>query len=233
MFSFPIHTCVPVQNNNLFFPTRFRLLAAKISELEQRIHALTGTNEIATTSSLSPSQILLNGYSSATVDADLIEEIKQLKIANHSELSDSGGTEGKCNVERTSSNTSQGLLTELLSSESNKSLPSCSEIGDQDYGTASSSDLTSNAEDSTGILLEPYIKANRSGSTDSKLPELPPEIAELVRQLSNSMDDGANWKRMEFVNTFNDLESWLTHVYVGGLFSFPGTVQQSSNARLG
>ncbi|XP_065092686.1 coiled-coil domain-containing protein 149 [Ochlerotatus camptorhynchus] len=169
-----------------------KLLAAKISELEQRIHALTGTNEIVTASSLSPSQILLNGYSSATVDVGLSEEIKQLKIAIHSELSDSGGAEGKCNVEATSSNTSQGLLTELLSSESNKSLPSCSEIGDQDYGSASSSDMTSNAEESTGILLEPYIKANRSGSTDSKLPELPPEIAELVRQLSKSMDVGAN-----------------------------------------
>lgn len=119
---------------------------------------------------------------------DLIEEIKQLKVANHSELSDSGGTEGKCNVEGTSSNTSQGLL----SSESNKSLPSCSEIGDQDYGTASSSDLTSNADERTGILLEPYLKANRSGSTESKLPPLPPEIAELVRQLTNSMDDDAN-----------------------------------------
>lgn len=173
----------------------FRLLAAKITELEQRILAVTGTSELAVTSSLSPSQILLNGYTSATVDLDLSEEIKRLKMLNQSEFSsDNSAEELKANghAEGASSNTSQGLPTELLSSESNKSLPSCSEIGEQDYGHESSSDLTSNAEDSTGILLEPYIRASRAGSTDSKLPELPPEIAELVRQLSDSMDDGAN-----------------------------------------
>ncbi|XP_001654084.2 coiled-coil domain-containing protein 149 [Aedes aegypti] len=169
-----------------------KLLAAKITELEQRILALTGTNEIAPTSSLSPSQILLNGYASSTVDLDLSEEIKQLKIKNHSELSSDNSANGvgpNGRTEGTSSNTSQGLPTELLSSESNKSLPSCSEIGEHDY-RESSSDMTSNADE--GILLEPYIRASRSGSTDSKLPELPPEIAELVRQLSNSMDDSAN-----------------------------------------
>ncbi|XP_062565739.1 coiled-coil domain-containing protein 149 [Armigeres subalbatus] len=171
-----------------------KLLAAKITELEQRILALTGSNEVAATSSFSPSQILLNGYTSATVDLDLSEELKQLKIGNHSELSDNSaeGAGGSGQAEGASTNTSQGLAAELLSSESNKSLPSCSEIGAHDYERESSSDLTSNAEEGTGILLEPYIKASRSGSTDSKLPELPPEIAELVRQLSDSMDDSAN-----------------------------------------
>uniref|UniRef100_A0A8D8N5A5 Coiled-coil domain-containing protein 149 n=4 Tax=Culex pipiens TaxID=7175 RepID=A0A8D8N5A5_CULPI len=179
-----------------------KLLAAKISELEQRIQVLTGSNGAAL-SCLSPSQILLNGYSSATVDLDLSEEIKKLKASSQSEMSDSGGGRarlaartngvGHC-LEGTSSNTSQGLPTELLSSESNKSLPSCSELGDPDFGNESSSDFTSNVEETGGILLEPYINADRNLRTDgeSTLPELPPEIAELVRQLSKSIDDGGD-----------------------------------------
>lgn len=180
-------------------------MAAKISELEQRIQVLTGSDGAAL-SCLSPSQILLNGYSSATVDLDLSEEIKKLKASSQSEMSDSGGVGGRAGLaartngvghclEGTSSNTSQGLPTELLSSESNKSLPSCSELGDPDFGHESSSDFTSNAEETTGgILLEPYINADRNLRTNgaSTLPELPPEIAELVRQLSESIDDGGD-----------------------------------------
>lgn len=235
MFSFPIYThwSVPFGKTTttkyLYFPYiclfYCRLLAAKITELEQRILALTGTNEIAPTSSLSPSQILLNGYASSTVDLDLSEEIKQLKIKNHSELSSDNSANGvgpNGRTEGTSSNTSQGLPTELLSSESNKSLPSCSEIGEHDYGRESSSDMTSNADE--GILLEPYIRASRSGSTDSKLPELPPEIAELVRQLSNSMDDSANWKRTDLIDTSGGIETSFTQ-FSNYVFGYPAMME--------
>lgn len=172
-----------------------KLLAAKIGELEQRIQIATGSTG-ATLSCLSPSQILLNGYTSSTVDLDLSEEVKQLKASKQSENRDGAqsrqatGNEVGPNGGVSSSNTSQGLPTELLSSGSNKSLPSCSELGDHDFGNESSSDFTSNAGESGVILLEPYINADRNPDDDGKLPELPPEIAELVRQLC--MEDGVD-----------------------------------------
>ncbi|XP_055641284.1 coiled-coil domain-containing protein 149 [Toxorhynchites rutilus septentrionalis] len=162
-----------------------KLLAAKITELEQRIRMFTDTNEVAS-SCLSPSQTLLNGYTSATVDFDLSEEIIQLKAS----IRNDNGPEGEnCNVEGTNSNTSQSLPIELFSSESNKSLPSDSEPGNRNYDHDSSSDFTSNTEETGDILLEPYINADRSELSDNKLSDLPPEIAELVRQLSESMDE--------------------------------------------
>ncbi|XP_053695764.1 coiled-coil domain-containing protein 149 [Sabethes cyaneus] len=165
-----------------------KLLAAKIAELEQRINTLTGNNE-AGVSCLSPSQILLNGYSSATVDLDVSEELKQLKVSAQSQYSDSGGGAA---CEASSSNTSQGLPAELLSSESNKSLPSCSEVGDREYVNESSSDSTSNGEEIGGTRLGPYGNADiKWQSSGSKLPELPPEIAALVQQLIDGMDDSA------------------------------------------
>ncbi|XP_055541982.1 coiled-coil domain-containing protein 149 [Wyeomyia smithii] len=164
-----------------------KLLATKISELEQRIHALTGNSDTGV-SCLSPSQILLNGYTSGTVDLDVSEERKQIKISARSEYTDSGGGAG---CEATSSNTSQGLPTELLSSESNKSLPSCSELGDREYvNESSSSDFTSNEEETGGIRLVPYVNAEKDWqSCDSKLPDLPPEIAALVEQFIAEMDN--------------------------------------------
>ncbi|XP_058451560.1 coiled-coil domain-containing protein 149 [Malaya genurostris] len=169
-----------------------KLLAANISELEQRIHALSGSNGTAL-SCLSPSQILLNGYTSATVDHELVEEIEQLKVSNRSEYSESGGSGLRCGGEGASSNTSQGLPTELLSSESNKSLPSCSELAQNDYGSGSSSEFTSNADEADeadGILLDPCINADRNQLLDDTgLPELPPEMAELVRRYTENMSN--------------------------------------------
>ncbi|KFB44725.1 AGAP003273-PA-like protein [Anopheles sinensis] len=183
-----------------------KLLASKIAELEQRIKVMAGCGERATLSSLSPSQYLLNGYSSATVDQYPEPE----DIISHRSEPDSNGDTNNPRIittvecappEGTSSSgpSQSGNRTEPLSSCSNKSgALSYSEDADDDdddvdgiidHGTDDSAATSaSNTEELKAAIAQLVASVERDLSVDEKLPQLPDDIAALIEQLKDSAD---------------------------------------------
>uniref|UniRef100_A0A182JKJ1 Uncharacterized protein n=1 Tax=Anopheles atroparvus TaxID=41427 RepID=A0A182JKJ1_ANOAO len=172
-----------------------KLLATKIAELEQRIKTLAGCNDRTTLSSLSPSQFLLNGYSSATVDQYPDQEIvRHRSVLETNGDADPPTAEGARPEGTNSSGPSQsGQRTEPPSSGSNKSgALSCSEDDNDcdeimDRGTDDSAATSvSNAEELKAAIAQLVASVERDLSVDEKLPQLPDEIAALIEQLKDS-----------------------------------------------
>uniref|UniRef100_A0A182QIF2 Coiled-coil domain-containing protein 149 n=1 Tax=Anopheles farauti TaxID=69004 RepID=A0A182QIF2_9DIPT len=167
-----------------------KLLATKIAELERHIKTLVGCDDRATVASLSPSQYLLNGYSSATVDQDHDGGIIVRHSLETTELSPE---------QNSSSGPSQsGQRTEPMSSGSNKScVLSCTDDEDDDVGdgrctgdseTTNTNTTTSNTEELQAAIAQLVASVERDLSTDEQLPQLPPDIAALIEQLKETPD---------------------------------------------
>uniref|UniRef100_A0A182N567 Coiled-coil domain-containing protein 149 n=1 Tax=Anopheles dirus TaxID=7168 RepID=A0A182N567_9DIPT len=168
-----------------------KLLATKIAELERHVKTLAGCDDRATMASLSPSQYLLNGYSSATVDQDKDDGIIVRHSIETTELSPE---------QNSSSGPSQsGQRTEPLSSGSNKScVLSCTDDEDDDVGdgrrtgdseTTNTNTTTSNTEELQAAIAQLVASVERDLSTDEQLPQLPDDIAALIEQLKESSED--------------------------------------------
>ncbi|XP_058059369.1 coiled-coil domain-containing protein 149-B [Anopheles bellator] len=174
-----------------------KLLATKIAELEQRIKMLAGCDDRTTLASLSPSQYLLNGYSSATVDQDLDAEAligRQRKKAA-SEENETLREQMMPPEGQSSSGPSyaSGQRTEPLSSSSNKSgLLSCSDDeGDDHEGegenggrrTGDSSDTTvSNTAELKATIAQLVATVEREFDPNEPIPPLPADIVALIEQ---------------------------------------------------
>ncbi len=139
-----------------------RLLAAKISDLEQKIRVISGDN--SKSQLLSPSQILLSGYASSKVDAD-----------------------SRASTTRDESNYLK-VVTNLESSESNKSFVS-SEYEDQksisdissEYYNYHHINIIADADLDDNGIDEVDIEKDRA-EHEAELAALPPEIAKLVEE---------------------------------------------------
>ncbi|XP_035782987.1 coiled-coil domain-containing protein 149-A-like [Anopheles albimanus] len=153
-----------------------KLLASKIMELEQRIKLLAGCDDRTTLASLSPSQYLLNGYSSATVDHPDPEADPTLPAVRttREEMMPPEGHSGS------SGPSNSGQRTEPPSSSSNKSaLLSCSDDDEDDVEGSDNGHVDDVVED---------VENRRSGrqtgesteTTASNTEELKAAIAQLV-----------------------------------------------------
>uniref|UniRef100_A0A182K548 Uncharacterized protein n=1 Tax=Anopheles christyi TaxID=43041 RepID=A0A182K548_9DIPT len=171
-----------------------KLLATKIAELERHIKTLAGSDDRATMASLSPSQYLLNGYSSATVDQHQDGDI----IVRHTrETSEHTLDPLAVPLEGNSSSgpSHSGQRTEPLSSSSNKScVLSCSDDEEDDIAgrCTGNSETTnnSNTEELQAAIAQLVASVERDLSVDEKLPQLPDDIAALIEQFKESAGDG-------------------------------------------
>lgn len=142
----------------------FRLLAAKIADLQQR---LTGPNDDKSISStFSPSQILLGGYSSAQVDLEHDEKIFHKFDLDPITLSPAA---------------SSSFLRNSAASESTKSMASSSEYEKQSAISDVSSEYTM---DTVNEITESKSK-DCNGDEITELQELPKEIQEMVQRAMN------------------------------------------------
>uniref|UniRef100_A0A182VQN8 Uncharacterized protein n=1 Tax=Anopheles minimus TaxID=112268 RepID=A0A182VQN8_9DIPT len=170
-----------------------KLLATKIAELERHIKTLAGCDGGTTMASLSPSQYLLNGYSSATVDQDQDGDI----IVRHSNgameltLESNGPQEGNSS----SGPSHSGQRTEPLSSSSNKScVLSCSDDDEDDVAGRCTADSattsnTSNTEELQAAIAQLVASVERDLKTDEQLPQLPDDIAALIEQFKETASE--------------------------------------------
>lgn len=135
-----------------------RLLGAKIATLEQKISRLSGNKE----NTLSPSQFLLNGYTSSRVD----EEVRVIKDENGTNIPESS--------ESNKSQISSEFETQSLSDISSelRHLNYIKIINDED-------DLVEDEEeiDDNELKLE------------AQLTELPPDIQKLVDEAMKNDDN--------------------------------------------
>uniref|UniRef100_A0A182PIC6 Uncharacterized protein n=1 Tax=Anopheles epiroticus TaxID=199890 RepID=A0A182PIC6_9DIPT len=171
-----------------------KLLATKIAELERHIKTLSGSDDRATMASLSPSQYLLNGYSSATVDqhqdGDII--LRHRAEASERALKPIGPPEGNSS----SGPSHSGQRTEPLSSSSNKScVLSCSDDDEEDDVAGrctgdSATTNTSNTEELQAAIAQLVASVERDLSADETLPQLPDDIAALIEQFKKTCGDG-------------------------------------------
>ncbi|XP_307781.5 coiled-coil domain-containing protein 149-B [Anopheles gambiae] len=171
-----------------------KLLATKIAELERHIKTLAGCDDRATMASLSPSQYLLNGYSSATVDHHQEGEIivRHARETSDHTLDPAGPLEGNSS----SGPSHSGQRTEPLSSSSNKScVLSCSdeeeeEEDDDDVAGRCTGDSattnTSNTEELQAAIAQLVASVERELSADEQLPQLPDDIAALIEQFKEA-----------------------------------------------
>ncbi|XP_053669850.1 coiled-coil domain-containing protein 149 [Anopheles nili] len=154
-----------------------KLLATKIGELERHIKMLSGCDRTSM-ASLSPSQYLLNGYSSATVDQDQEDDTV---VRRSAEVSETNGQ-----FANSSSGPSQsGPRTEPLSSSSNKScVLTCSDDEDDDVaGSRTDNSATSTKTDELHAAIAQLVASvERDLSADEQLPRLPDDIAALIEQ---------------------------------------------------
>lgn len=135
----------------------FRLLAAKIADLQQRI---TGPNNDNKNITLSPSQILLGGYSSAQVDLEHDEKL--FHKFDHDPITLSPAA-------------SSSFLRNSAASESTKSMASSSEFEEKQSGI---SDVSSEyTMDTIGEITEKKTECN-----GEELEALPPELQEMVQR---------------------------------------------------
>lgn len=141
-----------------------RLLAAKISDLEQKIKVISGDSSSA--SLLTPSQILLNGYASSKIDSDL-RSFKAPEDPNHLRV----GT----NFESSESNKS------LLSSEFEER--SISDISSE-YNNYHNINVIADADldDEVGVDEVDIENENDRAEHEAELAALPPEIAKMVEE---------------------------------------------------
>ncbi|XP_050069601.1 coiled-coil domain-containing protein 149-A [Anopheles maculipalpis] len=173
-----------------------KLLATKIAELERHIKMLAGSDDRTTMASLSPSQFLLNGYSSATVDQDQDGDIIVRHRSETSELTTLGSPNGPQEANSSSGPSNSGQRTEPLSSSSNKScVLSCSEDDEEDDDAGrctgdSATTNTSNTEELQAAIAQLVASVERDLSTDEQLPQLPEDIAALIEQFKEA--DGEN-----------------------------------------
>ncbi|XP_035891269.1 coiled-coil domain-containing protein 149-A [Anopheles stephensi] len=164
-----------------------KLLATKIAELERHIKTLAGSDDRTTMASLSPSQYLLNGYSSATVDQDQDGDIIVRHRPETAELTAQGSPIGPAEGNSSSGPSHSGQRTEP--SSSNKScVLSCSdddEEDDEDAGRCtgdSATTNTSNTEELQAAIAQLVASVERDLNTDEQLPQLPDDIAALIEQ---------------------------------------------------
>lgn len=144
-----------------------RLLAAKIAGLEQKISVLSG--EAKADSLLSPSQFLLNGYTSAKVD----EELRLTRAENLQKVA-------------------TGILGE--SSESNKSLMS-SEFETQSTSDVSNDfrhlnyiKILNDDEINEDIEAEIEDTQKEIEESSTELADLPPDIQKLVDEAMRNIE---------------------------------------------
>uniref|UniRef100_A0A182V3H4 Coiled-coil domain-containing protein 149 n=2 Tax=Anopheles merus TaxID=30066 RepID=A0A182V3H4_ANOME len=170
-----------------------KLLATKIAELERHIKTLAGCDDRATMASLSPSQYLLNGYSSATVDHHQEGEIivRHARETSDHTLDPVGPLEGNSS----SGPSHSGQRTEPLSSSSNKScVLSCSDEEEEEDDDVvagrctgdSATTNTSNAEELQAAIAQLVASVERELSADEQLPQLPDDIAALIEQFKEA-----------------------------------------------
>ncbi|XP_052889295.1 coiled-coil domain-containing protein 149 [Anopheles moucheti] len=172
-----------------------KLLATKIAELERHIKTLAGCDERTTIASLSPSQYLLNGYSSATVDQDQDGDI----IVRHSNETSEPTLEPNGPLEGNSSSgpSHSGQRTEPLSSSSNKScVLSCSDDEEDDVAGRCTGDSTttntSNTEELQAAIAQLVASVERDLKTDELLPQLPDDIAALIEQFKETAGENVS-----------------------------------------
>ncbi|ETN67131.1 hypothetical protein AND_001069 [Anopheles darlingi] len=151
-----------------------KLLASKITELEQRIKLLAGCDDRTTLASLSPSQYLLNGYSSATVDQTDPEADPTLHPGTRTTREEMMPPEGHSG---SSGPTHSGQRTEPPSSSSNKSaLLSCSDDDDVEGSDNGGDDVDEDVDDRRSGRQT----GESTGTTASNTEELKAAIAQLV-----------------------------------------------------
>lgn len=153
-----------------------RILAERIVELEQRLQAIFSENQSdsqngsSSSTVISPSQMLLKGYISSTVDQDKPKTEQQAQHNNVKHEDDSGtasSNESKCTSRDMGDN---------FSSESNKSIAS-SEYGAPYNG---SSDTSSEYPDHNDDIDESQI---------GTLTDLPPELASMVQEALKQLNE--------------------------------------------
>ncbi|XP_049284626.1 coiled-coil domain-containing protein 149-A [Anopheles funestus] len=171
-----------------------KLLATKIAELERHIKTLAGSDDRTTMASLSPSQYLLNGYSSATVDQDQDGDI----IVRHRNETSEPTLEANGTLEGNSSSgpSHSGQRTEPLSSSSNKScVLSCSDDEEDDdvagrcTGDSATTSNISNTEELQAAIEQLVASVERDLQTDEQLPQLPDDIAALIEQFKETANE--------------------------------------------
>lgn len=147
----------------------YRLLAAKIADLDQRIRGTTSND--TTMSLLSPSLILLNGYSSANVDTENDKQIFQKYNDDPITLSPAAS--------------SSFIRSET--SESTKSMGSNQECDKFSATSDVSSEYTTDTVNEREADLDGQ-RMTQEERGEGKLEELPKEIKDMVQRALDAMN---------------------------------------------